>query len=611
MRSCYLTAALLLGLVLGGMALSAAAEEPDAKQIAKLIDQLGSSDFNEREKATAALDAIGAPAWEALKKAAQSNDVEVRRRALDLLKKVERRVRSAQVVAPTRVHLVYKDTPVAEAVADFKKKSGYEIVLHDPENKLKDRNITLDTGETTFWHALDLFCQKAGLSESSAQHFAAPGVRAAPGAVAVPPAKPISCGSSEEAVEEEVVPAKTAVRKAPPPANAGGGLGPVPAPPPVGPVPGVMGGGMPQAAIILVDGKAPVLPTDDASAVRVRALAKTDQFGPAAEGEYRIPLEVSPEPKLQWQRTIALKIEKALDDQGQLLRKVEASDGPRGLPPGVGGLPGGGFAPMIAWGGLSYHLVANLKKGAKAARSLKELKGSVEAEVLTPVQPVITVENILKAAGKTIKGTDGGLIKVLEVTRGDEGTTVRFEMEQPQGVIAGPGPVMGRMPAMPLVPIKPGLPGAAPAPPLPVPPPPVPPPQGNKQGLVKDKEKQKLVKDKEAAAPLPPPAVLPAPALRPVQVQVMVQAQGGAFQVVGAGAMPTLANGLSLVDDKDRPLPVSARIHMRGTAQGVVVEYTLTCQPQKESGQPAKLIFSGRRNVTIEIPFVLKDVPLP
>ena len=52
-------------------------------------------------------------------------------------------------------------------MADLQKKSGFRIYLHDPEGKLKDRKITLDTGETSFWHAYALLCDKAELTEAS------------------------------------------------------------------------------------------------------------------------------------------------------------------------------------------------------------------------------------------------------------------------------------------------------------------------------------------------------------------------------------------------------------------------------------------------------------
>ena len=55
-----------------------------------------------------------------------------------------------------------------KAVADFKKQSGYDITLSDPEGKLKDRRITLDTGDVTFWQALlTLHCSFLGMAASS------------------------------------------------------------------------------------------------------------------------------------------------------------------------------------------------------------------------------------------------------------------------------------------------------------------------------------------------------------------------------------------------------------------------------------------------------------
>jgi hypothetical protein len=151
-----------------------------------------------RQKATAALEAIGLPALEALRKAAVGDDAEVKRRAGDLVGKLEKKAEAARVLAPKKVHLVCKDTPLSEAVADFARKSGYAIKLHDPENKLKDRTVTLDTGETRFWHALDLFCQKAGLSEARPQDLMRP-VRPVPpppiGAPGVLPVNPAAGGA--------------------------------------------------------------------------------------------------------------------------------------------------------------------------------------------------------------------------------------------------------------------------------------------------------------------------------------------------------------------------------------------------------------------------------
>src|SRR5439155_21300155 len=70
---------------------SAAADQPgatpgqptaaDAERIAKLIAQLGSDVFAERQKATKELEEIGAPALDALRQATRNDNPERRRRA--------------------------------------------------------------------------------------------------------------------------------------------------------------------------------------------------------------------------------------------------------------------------------------------------------------------------------------------------------------------------------------------------------------------------------------------------------------------------------------------------------------------------------------------------
>ena len=62
---------------------------PDAAAIAKLVKQLGSEGFQEREEATKALTAIGLPALQALRKAAKDADAEVAQRAKRLVESIE------------------------------------------------------------------------------------------------------------------------------------------------------------------------------------------------------------------------------------------------------------------------------------------------------------------------------------------------------------------------------------------------------------------------------------------------------------------------------------------------------------------------------------------
>jgi carboxyl-terminal processing protease len=75
-----------LGILL--VCLAAAPDEPP--RVAQLVAQLGSDDFDERERATQALAAVGKPALPALRRAAESHpDVEVRRRAAKLIQLID------------------------------------------------------------------------------------------------------------------------------------------------------------------------------------------------------------------------------------------------------------------------------------------------------------------------------------------------------------------------------------------------------------------------------------------------------------------------------------------------------------------------------------------
>src|SRR5262249_5358333 len=154
----------------------------------------------------------------------------------------------------------------------------------------------------------------------------------------------------------------------------------------------------------LKDGKPKEVPTAYTGAVRIQALDEVQQrFGGAASGEALVGLKVSPEPKIQWQNLISLRIDKAVDDQGQKL--TQATDPPDGAGNALGG-GGAGFgggwgraAVFTGVGALHQYLPVRLKKGDKEAKSLKELTGTLTAQVLAEPEIHITVDNILKASG--------------------------------------------------------------------------------------------------------------------------------------------------------------------------------------------------------------------
>jgi len=70
-------------------------QKKDADEIEKLIKQLGSSKFAEREAASQRLEKIGQPALANLRKAAQSKDLEISRRAKELIRLISPEVPEA------------------------------------------------------------------------------------------------------------------------------------------------------------------------------------------------------------------------------------------------------------------------------------------------------------------------------------------------------------------------------------------------------------------------------------------------------------------------------------------------------------------------------------
>jgi hypothetical protein len=574
MRTRYWLPALILGL--GVLLAAPAADEPraDAERIARLIKQLGNDDFEEREKAVKDLEAIGSPALPALREAARGGDVEVKARATALVHKMEGKALSAKVLAPTKVTVVFKDTPLAEAVAEFSKKSGYTLQLHDPDNKLKDRKVTLDTGEVTFWEAFDKFCDKAGLVEASWQELmlkGLPGRRpGAPGGGILPPPPPIN-PPKDLSVPPEKKPEGAAVETVL--TQVGGNP---PAPPPVAPLWGAFG--LAGDAITLTDGKPKSAPTCYSGSARIRVLKDPPALGfgglappgglpgapPAAPRDDTtvLWLELRAEPKVKVQFVSSVRVEKATDDEDQKLEQPAPAAAPGGLPGAAP--PGGGAArmmlPAIGMGGAQSYPVP-LKRGEKEAKALKEFAGTMTAQVMAPAEAVITAEKITKAAGETFKGPDGGYVKVVEVKEEDGKLTVKFELEIPPGAM--PAPVGGAI----------GMPGFGPGGVIPPPPPPAKPP----------------------AAPGGAGLAFQAPA-----------------PAVAGGSSFLPAPGVTLVDDKGKTIAQTGGAppkYQFAPGKAPIVEYTQEYKLDKDQ-KPAKLVFSVTKAVSLDIPFSFKDVPL-
>ena len=502
--------------------------------IPHLIAQLGSHKFVEREAATQALEALGAVALQPLQQAAHDEDAEVRRRACELTRRIEKRMETEQILAGRHVRLIYKNMPVVDAVADLKRKTGLNVELGGDRGKLAGRRVTLDTGDTTLWQAYEQFCDKAGLAE--------------PG----PARRPSRVASSDAEIERERLIRLQRVMM----------------------IRAARGGAIyryrdvdqpeADARMVLVDGKAHPLPTSLAGAVRIRALAP--QAGveglhpqmnrlnkearlalaahagvegqPAGPAEKLLALEITPEPTMQWQGILNVRVDRAEDDRGQSLSQalgpelglMNVSDA-RAIYLMESGAVGAVINP--------HHLPVRLKAAKLPSKVLRVLKGTVAAQVQTPTQPLLTVDDILNPRGKKeVKNRDGDSLKVLGVDRQEDGLVkVHIQLTSASGYAMWNGTRNVR---------------------------------------------RRLVRRGGV-----------------VVVTVTEERSGG--------------SALALKDVKGQELKLvsTENLRMMRGVNAFMEDVELVYQSQKGQGAPAKFVYSGPRTVIVDVPFTLKNVPLP
>ncbi|MFN4260094.1 MAG: HEAT repeat domain-containing protein [Gemmataceae bacterium] len=483
--------AVVLGCLWGIVAVGWAepATVPMSNTLATLIDQLGSDQFHQREAAMQALDELGAEALPALRSAQHDADIEVARRAAVLTRVIEKRLETAQLLAPRRIRLVYQDVPLSTALADFAKQSGCTFRYDGiPADTLATRRVSLDTGEVSFWEALEQFCQKAGVHEL------------------------LQPAAIQEEVIKEIQKRQIIMNR------------------PYQPV-------VPQptaGTITLADGPPTSLPTHLAGAVRVRAIPSTTA---EANG---FTVEISPEAGMAWVGLVDVRIHHARDDRGQ--DRVQAPAPPVSLigmenivwqgnmAQGIVFSEAGGQAPPISDG---RQVPIRLEPAKEPTRKLAEVHGILAARVQSPVQDIVAIDNILQAAGRDATSDDGETLKVVSVTPQNNGwVRLRVEARSADGAGGGGGGVM-RINGVAFV-------NRAPV-------------QGN--------------------------AVQP--------TLVLIDAQGKEFK---------------LINRLERETTIGP--------DGIIRTYEIDFQPQTGQAEAAKLVWRGRRTVTIETPFVLKDVPL-
>jgi hypothetical protein len=262
------------------------------------------------------------------------------------------------------------------------------------------------------------------------------------------------------------------------------------------------------------------------------------QTGPPGR-EVELTLAADVEPRFNWSRLVCIRVELALDDRGQKLSQPNLYIGDQPNPSVYG------EELLIIWDGMmdlprvpSRVGSVRLKLGEQPARTLKELRGKLSAELEAPAAALVTVPDILKSSGKTFKGPDGSAVKVMEVLREASGQ-YKLQVEVALPPTANPFPGFGGN----VVWLNPG--GVAPN------------------------------------------------------------------ATVSLSAAEVQQKGLALLDAEGQPLLLASGHHLQPAQPGAPLVYTLYYQPRKGQGEAARFVLTGRRHVLIDVPFVLRDVPLP
>jgi hypothetical protein len=145
-----LTAAAVLAIATVG----AQSADPPPPTIEKLIEQLGSRSFAEREKATKLLRERGPTALAALRKARESKDEEVRKRVEVLIPPLE----IEEALLPKRVTLKADGQALSVVLADVGKQTGFKLAATGKDDGKK---VTADLRDVPFWEAIEKVFQQS------------------------------------------------------------------------------------------------------------------------------------------------------------------------------------------------------------------------------------------------------------------------------------------------------------------------------------------------------------------------------------------------------------------------------------------------------------------
>ena len=381
---------------------------------ADLVVKLGSKDFRERESATKALAALGSSALQDLRKAINLKDPEIQRRAAALVEAIERREATARLLAPKLVRIKVVNVPLATVVADLARATGFSVTIDESaREELRDRKITLDTGETTFWKAMDSLCREAGLAESS-----------------FPVHKSRTVTGDNARRMQIVVEQRQAMY--------------------------MSAQNNPQNHFYLAPApkdhfsEVKRAPMSFAGALRCR-LGMPGMPIRVAGDEIFLPIEVSGQPDVVWEQLLDFRVEHAIDENGQELQQTLPIADSKAMQVNRVVMGLGNGMVLNAAGGLDLVAeqsgVLRLNFGDQRPRKLSKLSGTIVGQMRTPVQSLLSVGNICKQAGKTYRTNFGECMDVLAVTEGSDGSTkleIRLREPPTMLVMRGNGRIAAR-----------------------------------------------------------------------------------------------------------------------------------------------------------------------
>jgi hypothetical protein len=571
------------------------AADPPADKVAKLIDQLGSPDFRARESASKELEAVGGPALAALKRAAESSDdAEAARRAAELAARIARRLDNEKTLAPTLVELNFEDAPLATVLAELEKEAGGRLAFDD--KSAADRKVTVKTGgKVPFWDAVAKACAAAGL-EVAAGSAEAPTVqlgmtpmdRRAEAAqaqamidamkqravameqlkAAAEVAKKKADGDEKKKLDELVQKQRAEVERALAALAEQQALqrlaleraarSSAPALPP--PNPGV---------ISLRPKAAKPNPSCVSGAVRVEAVPfPAAALSAVPKDQIPVHLQLTPEPRLRWERVEGVAVIRAADDAGRELSSVAAADAAyarvqpingghivvdaRG---GVNLIPGREYNPYAS-GLIPMHSQAPvlLKATGDPPKSLKSLEGVIRGVVRTGPEEIAAVAGLDKNPSASAAGPNGVGLAVGGVTARPDGESFELDVTlryNPADVQAD-----GRA----------------------------------------DVDETVIARG---------PGRMIVRGQRAVMIAVPMQAGVSADQ-------PSLF-GLTVADADGKPFTLTAVSSRRTFDRSgwATDQVRLIAKPAgKDQGKPARVAFSGTRAKSVEVPFKLTDVPV-